>query len=642
MRIEAQEKIQAEHLNRDAYLYVRQSTLRQVLENTESTQRQYGLQERAVDLGWSRQQVVVIDHDLGQSGASAADRAGFQKLVAEVGLGRVGIVLGLEVSRLARNSMDWHRLLEICALSGTLILDEDGIYDPAHYNDRLLLGLKGAMSEAELHILGARLRGGILNKVDRGELALPLPVGFVYDGQERVMVDPDQQVQQGVRRLLDAFRRTGSILGTVREFRKQSWRFPVRSQKGARPGDLQWVELTRNRVFSVLHNPRYAGAYAYGQNRNRRKPDGVGRRIQRLPRDQWRKLQLNAHEGYLSWEEHEENLRRLRENASSRKPGGRGAPREGPALLQGLAYCGRCGARMGVRYHCRGERLVADYVCDQAAQNRAERACQRISGRRLDEAISKVLLEKVTPLALELALAVEQEIHTQQEQANGFRQMQVERARYEAGLAERRYKRVDPDNRLVADTLETDWNGKLRLVREAEAEYDRFRCASHKEPEQQRRTSILGLAGNFPQIWNDPGTPDRERKRMARLLLEDVTLACDQQQVRAHIRFRGGATQTISVPIQGKIDSKVLTEIDRLRQENHTYARIAATLNERDLKTTRGKAYDAGAVRWIERRYLSNHQPPNASPAVAPLSPLPTEIITQAENICGVEVQFDA
>ena len=295
MSIEAREKIHAGHRKRNAYVYVRQSTLRQVLENSESTQRQYGLQSRAEALGWAREQIVVIDGDLGQSGASAVDRAGFQKLVAEVSLGRVGIVIGLEVSRLARNSADWHRLLELCALSDTLILDEDGIYDPSHYNDRLVLGLKGTMSEAELHVLSMRLRGGILNKVRRGEFALPLPVGFVYDEQQRVIADPDQQVQHSVRQLLEAFRRRGSVMGTVREFRQKGWLFPVRSQKGRRPGDLEWVVLTRNRVYSVLRNPRYAGAYAYGQNRNRKKPDGAGRRTVRLPREEWYELKWNAH-----------------------------------------------------------------------------------------------------------------------------------------------------------------------------------------------------------------------------------------------------------------------------------------------------------------------------------------------------------
>jgi DNA invertase Pin-like site-specific DNA recombinase len=630
MSIEAREKVQAEHRKRNAYVYVRQSTLRQVLENTESTQRQYGLQNRAEALGWAREQIVVIDGDLGQSGASAVDRAGFQKLVAEVGLGRVGIVIGLEVSRLARNSADWHRLLELCALNDTLILDEDGIYDPSHYNDRLVLGLKGTMSEAELHVLSMRLRGGILHKVRRGEFALSLPAGFVYDEQQRVIPDPDQQVQHSVRQLFEAFRRRGSVLGTVREFREKGWRFPVRSQKGRRPGDLQWGALTRNRAYSVLRNPRYAGAYAYGQNRNRKKPDGAGRRTVRLPREQWYELKWNAHAGYLSREEYEENLRRLRENAPPPNPDRRGAPREGPALLQGLAFCGRCGARMGTRYHHRGNRLVPDYVCNQSSSNRAEPVCQFIPGMGLDQAIGKLLVETVTPVTLELALEVNQQIQAQEAAADRLRRMQVERARYEAGLAERRYKRVDPDNRLVAATLEADWNGKLSLAHQAEQEYERLRLAGQQVFEQGRREQILNLARDFPQIWQDPKTPDRERKRMVRLLLEDVTLHRDQQQIAAHIRFKGGATQTVYTPIQGRPDPKAVAEIERLLEDKCSYAEVAASLNDRGFRTARSKAYNVQAVRSIEHRYLPNRRADSTAP------PPPALSVSHLANPCIV------
>ncbi len=630
MSIEAREKIHAGHRKRNAYVYVRQSTLRQVLENTESTQRQYALQSRAAALGWAREQIVVIDGDLGQSGASAVDRAGFQKLVAEVSLGRVGIVIGLEVSRLARNSADWHRLLELCALSDTLILDEDGIYDPSHYNDRLVLGLKGTMSEAELHVLSMRLRGGILNKVRRGEFALPLPVGFVYDEQQRVIPDPDQQVQHSVRQLLEAFRRRGSVMGTVREFRQKGWRFPVRSQKGRRPGDLEWVVLTRNRVYSVLRNPRYAGAYAYGQNRNRKKPDGAGRRTVRLPREEWYELKWNAHPGYLSREEYEENLRRLGENAPPPNPNGRGAPREGPALLQGLAFCGRCGARMGTRYHQRGNRLVPDCVCHQSSSNRGEPVCQFISGVGLDQAIGKVLVDTVTPVTLELALEVHQEIQAQEAEADRLRHMQVERARYEAGLAERRYKRVDPDNRLVAATLEADWNGKLSLACQAEQEYERLRLAGQQVFEQGQREQILNLARDFPQIWQDPNTPDRERKRMVRLLLEDVTLHRDQQQITAHIRFKGGATQTVYTPIQGRPDPKAVAEIERLLEDKCSYAEVAASLNDRGFRTARSKAYNVQAVRSIEHRCLPNRRADSTAP------PSPAQSVSHIPNPCTV------
>lgn len=614
MDYEKQEKVRAEHRARNAYLYIRQSTMQQVFQNGESTKRQYALQERAAALGWDAQQIVVIDSDLGQSGASAADREGFQKLVTEVSMGRAGIVLGLEVSRLARNSADWHRLLELCAFNNTLILDEDGIYDPSQFNDRLLLGLKGTMSEAELHILRLRLRGGILNKVRRGEFATSLPAGFLYDGCRQVILDPDQQVQQSVRQLLGAFRRSGSILGVVREFRDKQWKFPVRTRKGPRPGDLEWGELTRNRVTSVLHNPRYAGAYVYGQNRERRKLDGTGRHVERLPKEQWYCLQQNAHAGYLSWEEYEENVRHLHENAPAPRPQGRGAPREGPALLQGLSYCGVCGARMAVRYHSRRKRLVPDYVCDSNSGNRAAPPCQFIPGAEVDQAVGRVLVETITPQKLELALAVEQEIAEREVETNRLYRMQVERARYESTAAERRYKAVDPDNRLVAGTLEVEWNGKLRLVREAEQEYERLQTA-RRAVTAQTREQVLRLAEDFGQMWQDSQTPDKERKRMARLLIEDVTLIRGPEQITAHLRFKGGAAQTIHVPLQrGRTDARAIDTIQRLSEDHHDQASIAEVLHHMGLKTARGKDFNSKNVGQILHGYKMSRREAPAIP----------------------------
>jgi DNA invertase Pin-like site-specific DNA recombinase len=368
-------KITPRHLRRHAYLYIRQSTLRQVVDNTESTDRQYALRQRAVALGWPIEQVVVIDRDQGQSGASAADREGFQQLVRDVGLGRAGLVMGLEVSRLARNSTDWHRLLEICALTETLILDEDGLYDPAHFNDRLLLGLKGTMSEAELHVLRARLRGGIVNKARRGELEVPLPVGFVYDAVGRVTLDPNQQVQETIRAFFQTFRRTGSATATVKAFRDQQLLFPRHARHGIHHTGTRWVPLQHGRALWVLHNPRFAGAFFFGRSRHRR--TGEARMvIERLPREEWTALIPQAHPGYITWEEFEENQRRLRENAQT--IGGdrrRSPPREGPALLQGLVMCGLCGDRMTVRYHRRHGTLWPTYVCQRRGIARAEPIC---------------------------------------------------------------------------------------------------------------------------------------------------------------------------------------------------------------------------------------------------------------------------
>jgi len=602
MNPEAHQKVNAGHLKRKAYLYVRQSTPRQVLENTESTQRQYALRQRAVALGWPQEQIVVIDSDMGHSAASTADREGFQKLVTEVSMGKVGIVLGLEVSRLARNNADWHRLLEICALTETLILDEDGVYDPAHFNDRLLLGLKGTMSEAELHVLQARLRGGALNKARRGELGIPLPIGFVYNEAGEVVVDPDEQVRESVRLLFATFRRVGSASGTVREFIAQGWKFPQRPLYGPRQGQLVWGELECARASYVLRNPRYTGAYVYGRQRSRKKADGIGYLSRTVPRDQWLVLIRDAHPGYISWEEYEENMQRLRQNARRNEEYQAGPVREGPALLQGIVLCGRCGERMTVRYHTHGKESLQDYVCLAPNARRGEPVCQHVPGKRIDEAIGNLLLEAVTPMALEVALTVQQEIEGRVEEGDRLRRIQVERARYDAGLAQRRYMKVDPDNRLVADALEADWNQKLRALAEAEEQYAQRRQNDQKTVSPEERARILALATDFPRLWRDPNTPNRERKRMVRLMLEDVTLLRGDQ-VTVQVRFKGGATRTFQVGLRARVtDPAVIAEIDRLLNQ-HTRGEIAAVLNERNIRTVDGNRFTIARVGLIERRY---------------------------------------
>jgi DNA invertase Pin-like site-specific DNA recombinase len=607
MREEAIRKVRSAHLQRNAYLYIRQSTLRQVMENTESTQRQYALRERALALGWGADQVVVIDSDLGQSGASAADREGFQRLVTEVGLGNAGIVMGLEVSRLARNSTDWHRLIEICALAGTLILDEDGVYDPAHFNDRLLLGLKGTMSEAELHVLKARLQGGILNKARRGELEGPLPIGFVYDACRRVALDPDQQVQGAIRFLFDTFRRTGSALATMHAFREQGLSFPRRTRAEQKRGEIVWTVPEHSRILWILHNPRYAGAFFYGRTRQRKIPSPAGK-YKKLPMEEWTALIRDAHEAYISWEEFEENQRRLLENARMRGDDRRHSPaREGPALLQGILICGRCGQRMTLRYHQRHGRLVPDYTCIRELVQAGGNLCQVVPGASIDAAIGEMLVEAVTPMALEVALAVEQEIHAREGEADLLKQKQVERMRYEAELARRRYMQVDPDNRLVAASLEAEWNAKLRALGESQEEYERQREASSKVLSEEQRRDILALATDFPRLWRDPVTPDRERKRMVRLLIEDVTLIKDQQ-VSVHVRFRGGATRTLTLPRAPRAwelkqtPREVVARVDELL-DGHTCAEIAAILNEEGLRSGAGKPLTMRLVWKIQQEY---------------------------------------
>jgi DNA invertase Pin-like site-specific DNA recombinase len=398
--LSAATKVTADHLRRDAYLYVRQSSLHQVQENRESTARQYDLQRRAQALGWTTAQITVIDEDLGLSGASATARSGFQRLVADVGLGRVGVVMGLEVSRLARNSTDWHRLLEICALANTLILDEDGIYDPSHFNDRLLLGLHGMMSEAELHVLRARLLGGQLNKAKRGELWMRPPIGYVYDETQRLMLDPDVQIQTTVRVLFETLRRTESAYQVVQRFAADGIRWPRRISQGPRAGEVVWASVTHDRVLKLLHNPRYTGAFVYGQTRPRMRAGGTQGRSTRLPREEWKVFIPNAFPAYIAWDDFERNQGVLRANASKfGHDRGRGSAREGAALCQGLVVCGRCGQRMTVRYAMVQGHAGHEYVCQRGIQI-GHPSCQRIRGVGVDAAVSQVVLDAVTPAAL--------------------------------------------------------------------------------------------------------------------------------------------------------------------------------------------------------------------------------------------------
>ena len=600
-------KVTAEHLKKTAYLYIRQSTLRQVFENTESTQRQYALRQRATVLGWPADRIEIIDCDQGQSGASTAEREGFQKLVVEVGLGKAGIVMGLEVSRLARNCADWHRLLEICALSGTLILDEDGLYDPGHFNDRLLLGLKGTMSEAELHVLKVRLRGGILSKAQRGELKMPLPVGLAYDPAQRVVLDPDQQVQNTLRYFFETFRRTGAAWATVQAFGKEGLKFPRRGPAGC--GELIWQTLRHTIALNTLHNPRYAGAFCFGRTRSWK--DAQGRwRFASLPRDQWQILIKDLHPSYISWEEFEENQKRLQHNRQARVIEHQSGPaREGPALLQGLVICGKCGRAMTLRYHRRGGRLSPNYICQKQYIEQCRPVCQDVPGAVVDDALSALILESVSPLALEVALNVQEELQKRLAESDRLRRQYVERAQYEAEQARIRYMRVDPSNRLVADTLEALWNDKLRQLEQAREDYEKQRESGERTISQEQKAQILALAEDFPRLWKDTATSDRDRKRMARLVLEDVTLNRDQTLITVQVRFKGGATKVLSLPTPPKVwqlrktKAEIVAEIDRLL-EQYTDSEIAAELNKKGWRSSANQPFSA----WIILRLRTSHK----------------------------------
>jgi DNA invertase Pin-like site-specific DNA recombinase len=598
-------KVTPQHLTRNAYLYVRQSTLRQVVENSESTKRQYDLRRRAIALGWNDSQVHVIDCDLGESGASTS-RDGFRSLVTDVSLGRAGIVMGLEVSRLARNSSDWHRLLEICAFSATLILDEEGIYNPANFNDRLLLGLKGTMSEAELHLIRARLFGGMLNKAKRGELRLRPPVGYVYDPHNKIVKDPDKRVRSAIDMFFETFRRLGTAGATVKHFKKQGLTFPKRMFHGPKKGDIIFGPLTPSRANQILHNPRYAGAYAYGLRQQI--PRGLDAQplIKFVEQEQWKAFIKDAHAGYISWDEHAEILTRLAENSPDRGNTRKYTPREGPALLQGIVVCGRCGQKMSIRYHTRRGKLASpDYICVQSSDSKL---CHSIPGHGVDILIGQILLQRMSPMTIELALAVQNELLAKFEETDRLRYQHVECSRHEMDTAKKRYMAIDPNNRLVADELESDWNNKIRSYRDTLDEYQRRKTEDQNKITADQRRRVLELATDFPRLWQSPTTEDRDRKRMVRLLISDVTLTKGDSEIKVQIRFTGGATEEHSLARprsaceEMRHSPEVLAEIDRLL-DDHTDGEVAEILNQKGLVSGTGLKFDGRRVQKTRRAY---------------------------------------
>jgi DNA invertase Pin-like site-specific DNA recombinase len=604
-------RVAPHHLSRDAYLYIRQSTLRQVNENAESTRRQYALRERAIALGWPAQQIHIIDQDLGMSGAHSVARDGFQELVAAVGLRKVGIVLGLEVSRLARNSVDWQQLLQLCAYTDTLILDEEGIYDPANFNDRLLLGLKGTMSEAELHLLRSRLRGGILNKARRGELALRLPVGLVRLPDGRCARDPDAGIQASIAAVFDAFAATGTISGTMRQLLASGIRFPQVIWGGENAGTITWCDYNRSRVINILTNPAYAGAYVYGRRRCRRAPDGHMDRCKLKP-EAWGVVIPDHFAGYMSWSEFQGIQTQLHSNGQNR-PQAFGPPREGPALLQGRVMCGRCGSLMYVRYNgSHGLRPRARYVCvDQADTRRA--ACQSVPAADVDAAVARLVLELMTPMAVEMTLVIQSELDRRVAESEQHYLLRVTRARYESDLVRRRFMLVDPANRLVAAGLEAEWNARLAELATAEGELARFHADIQQQVSADMRKRILSLTSDLARLWADPDVIDRERKEILALLIQDVTLLSEHIEITAHVRFRGGACHSLAltrttVAPRKRTPPDIVARIDQLLDIGDD-AIVAQNLNDGGIRNWRSGPFTKGQIANVRKgRGLRSHR----------------------------------
>jgi DNA invertase Pin-like site-specific DNA recombinase len=604
-------KIQPEHLHRQAIIYVRQSTLIQVRDNTGSTARQYDLQQRAHELGWDAAAITLIDQDQGQSGASATFRDGFQRVVAEVGLGHVGAVFSLEASRLARSCSDWYRLLEICALTQTLVIDEEGIYDPSYYNDRLLLGFTGIMSEAELHWLRQRLLGGKLTKASKGQLRVRLPVGFVYDPAQHVVLDPDEAVQEAVRLVFSLFDHYGSAIAVVSHFASHHLRFPTRLWGKTHEGELVWGRLCNGRVLDILHSPVYAGAFVYGRTHTRQYPlPGETQRIKgytrRVKMADWPIVLRDAHVGYIEWQQFLRNQRHLQDNCTVPVGEYRGAVREGTALLQGIVLCGRCGRRMTVRYIQNGE--IPSYECNQAHSQLAAKTCQTMRGDRIDAAVAGQFLAAIQPAHLEVALAALDQLEARARQSERQWALQRERAQYEADLARRRFLQVDPENRLVARTLEHDWNEKLAAVAQLEREYLAAPQDAALQMTADQRHHILALAQDIPTLWHAARTTPAERKQLIRLLIKDVTLTKQGQVIELAIRWQTEARTVVLIPRtkqsweERQTAPQAVTRIRELATD-HTDAQIAKLLNEAGEVAGMGGAFTTSKVQWIRHAY---------------------------------------
>ena len=606
--------IEVKHRSRPAYVYVRQSTLAQVRHNQESTERQYALRDKALALGWTPPAIRTLDRDLGVSGAQTAGREDFKTLVADVSMGQVGAVFALEVSRLARSNLDWHRLLELCALTDTLVIDADGCYDPADFNDGLLLGLKGTMAQAELHFLLGRLLGGKLNKAQKGELRHPLPVGFVYDDENRVVLDPDAEVRGAIELAFRAFLETGSAYAVVKRFATRGLRFPKRSYGGAWDGKLVWGNLTHSRVCGLLRNPCYAGTYTYGRYQYRRQitPQGeVSKHTQRVAMSEWRVNLPAHHEGYLTWEEFLANQDRLAKNRTNAgAPILNGPAREGLALLQGLMLCGTCGRALTVRYRGNGG-LYPVYLCSgQRRDARATRDCMILRCDLLDTAIAAQALQALKPAELDLALATLQELETRDQVVLRQWHMRIERAEYEAALAERRYQEVDPSQRLVASTLERRWNDTLLSVEDLKKQYTDFEQQKARVATPEQKAQVLALAQDLPRLWHAPTTQARDRKRMLRLLIKDITVEKQHgaRQAILHVRWQGGACGDVTVQIPAPVwesrrnpDTVVMRVRDLAK--TMTDSQIVAELNRCGETSATGRRHTMHTISWIRWKY---------------------------------------
>jgi DNA invertase Pin-like site-specific DNA recombinase len=598
-------KIEAHHRQRLAYVYIRQSTPQQVLEHRESQDLQYQLAQRARDLGWPEARIIVVDDDLGKSAISATDRPGFQNLVAAVGLGRVGLILVTDVSRLARNCSDWFQLLDLASVYAALISDASGIYDPRDYNDRLLLGLKGTFSEAQWYAMRAQLQAARLNKARRAELALRLPVGYHRRADGQVCFTPDRQVQKIIRLVFDQFERLTSARAVLAFFNEQRLQLPRRIPDGPDRGQITWVKPSYQAIYHILKNPAYAGAYVYGRHHYVRLPGQPQRPVCRpVPMDEWTVLKQDAFPGYINWQQFLRNQARLRENAAGlpwSDASVRGAPRAGAALLSGLVFCARCGRPLRARY-----RDKPAYICEAEHQQYDTPRCQRFGAPHIDQAVSDLFLQALQPLHLEAALAAVEQAEARQHQLAEQWQLRLERARYEADLARRRYRRVDPDHRLVAVELERDWEDKLQHLQHLQQEWSQLQSQNLAPLSESERQRLRQLAQDVPALWHAPSTTPQDRKRLLRCLIRDITLDSFSQPdfSRIALRWHTGNITTLSVPRPkpGRHTSVALIERIRSLAQTQPDDLIALTLNREGWLTFTGLPWTRQRVAGVRRK----------------------------------------
>jgi len=626
-------KITASHLSRTAVIYVRQSTLVQVERNTESTARQYDLVHRARQLGWPRDAVRVVDGDLGVSGSVTGQRDGFEGMVAEVALGQVGIILALEASRLARDNAAWYRLLDLAGICDTLVADADGVYHPALFNDRLILGMKGILAESELHVLRARLEGGIKNKAARGALRRGLPVGLIWgEADGEIRFHPDEAVTGVIAAVFGQFAVSGSVRATWLWLRAQGLRWPLQkvayTRRGSGTPEITWVEPTYHAVHTTLTHPAYAGAYVYGRTRKERYLDPGGalrQRSRRLPRDQWEVLIPDHHPGFTDWDTYLANQARISTNIrpQASQPG-TGAVREGCALLQGLATCGKCGRKLAI-FYTGPAKCVPSYYCQGSAELVNGRGARHMSvgGQAIDAAVADAFLAVLAPAALDACLQAARQLEDGHDAALAQHQRQVEQARYHAARAERRYLAVDPDNRLVARGLETEWEHALRELADAEAELARRQAARPKALSPHERAAILALGDDLGQVWDAPTTTGKDRKQLLRTLLDEVNITLQRDDPGPHarvvLRWKGGAISELTVPLRRRqppirTDEDTIDLIRRLAM-HYPDAVIAGILNRQDRRTARGLSYTASRVQSLRYHWhIPCHQPSDQTP----------------------------